>query len=90
VTNGHNSLFIRSALTERNAVARVEANMQESKANSAERAAFLDDMHALLNRLDASEYSLAAARLSSAIDALSDEMINVRVCPAASSGRNVH
>jgi hypothetical protein len=64
--------------------------MQKSKANGAERTAFLDDMHALLNRLDASEYSLAAARLSSAIDALSDEMINVRVFPSASSGPNVH
>jgi hypothetical protein len=64
--------------------------MQKSKANGAERAAFLDDMHALLKRIDASEYSLAAARLSSAIDALSDEMINVRVFPAASSGPNVH
>jgi hypothetical protein len=64
--------------------------MQKSKANGAERAAFLDDMQALLNRLDASEYSLAAARLSSAMDALSDQMINVRVFPAASPGPNVH
>jgi hypothetical protein len=64
--------------------------MQKSNANGAERDAFLDDMQALLNRLDASEYSLAAARLSSAIDALSDEMTNFRVFPAASSDPNVH
>jgi hypothetical protein len=64
--------------------------MQRSKTGSAERVAFLDDMHALLDRLDASEYSLAAARLSSAIDALSDEMINVRAYPVASSDCKVH
>lgn len=64
--------------------------MQKSKANRAERVAFLDDMHALLDRLDASEYSLAAARLSSAIDALSDEMVNVRVFPPANSDHKVH
>jgi hypothetical protein len=64
--------------------------MQKSKVDIAERVTLLGDMHALLARLDASEYSLAAARLSSAIDALSDEMINVRAYPVASSDRNVH
>ncbi len=64
--------------------------MHKSKPNSVERAAFLDDMQALLNRLDASEYSLAAARLSSAIDALSDEMIDLQVFPAVSSNYNLH
>lgn len=62
--------------------------MHKSKVKSAERAAFMDDMQALLSRLDASEYSLAAARLSSAIDALSDEIINTRAFPAVSSDHN--
>jgi hypothetical protein len=64
--------------------------MHKSKADSAERAAFLDDMRALLNRLDASEYSLAAARLSSAIDALADDVINMQAFPAVSSDYNIH
>jgi L-rhamnose mutarotase len=64
--------------------------MQKSESYSTERTALWDEMHALLDRLDASEYSLAAARLSSAIDALSEEVINLRVFPAAISRPNIH
>lgn len=64
--------------------------MHKSKVTSRVATDLLHDMQALLDRLDASEYSLAAARLSSAMDALSDAMVNVRTNPAIDSIRSTH
>jgi hypothetical protein len=64
--------------------------VQKSKTSSAEVDSLLNDMNVLLARLDASRFTLAAARLSSAIDAVVDDALDNHAIYRAETNFNVH